>query len=151
VRGRILGPLLTLALVLALTGQTVRGRDRLEASRLLSNAEALTLGIAAGRLPRQAVADNLEALRRAAALDPVEVGIPIALGSQYLLLDRPEPAEQVYLEALRLEPRSEVYLDLGRAQWMAGRREEALRSFGVALRLDPLLVRGLPTRVPEGP
>jgi Flp pilus assembly protein TadD len=143
--GRLLAVPLTLLLVLALAGQTIRWRDRLAASRLLSDAEALTLGIAAGRIPTQAVGDNLAALRRAAALDPVEVGIPIARGSQYLLLGRLEPAEQTYLEALRLEPRSEIYLDLGRTQWLAGRKEEALRSFGLATRLDPALARELPT------
>jgi tetratricopeptide (TPR) repeat protein len=143
-RGRTLGGLLAVLLLLALAGQTVRWRDRLAASRLLANAEALTLGVAAGQVPR-ALADNLEALRRAAALDPVQVGIPIARGSQYLLLGRAEPAEQAYLEALRLEPKSEIYLDLGRAQWLAGRREEALRNFELAVRLDPRLVRALPT------
>jgi tetratricopeptide (TPR) repeat protein len=144
VKGRTLGGLLTLLLLLALAGQTVRWRDRMTASRLLANAEALTLGVAAGQIPPGALADNLAALRRAAALDPVQVGIPIARGSQYLLLGRAEPAEQAYLEALRLEPKSEIYLDLGRAQWLAGRREEALRNFELAVRLDPRLVRVLP-------
>jgi tetratricopeptide (TPR) repeat protein len=151
VKGRLLAVPLTLLLALALAGQTVRWRDRMEASRLLSTAEALTLGVAAGRVPSLAVGDNLVALRKAAALDPLEVGIPIARGSQYLLLDRPAAAEEAYLEALRLEPRSEVYLDLGRAQWMAGRREEALRNFGLAMHLDPLLVHGLPTGIPGAP
>jgi tetratricopeptide (TPR) repeat protein len=145
VRGRTLGGILTVLLVLALLGQTVRWRDRLTASRLLANAEALTLAVAAGQIPPRALADNLKALRRAAALDPVQVGIPIARGSQYLLLGRPEPAEQAYLAALRLEPKSEVYLDLGRAQWLAGRREEALRNFTLAVRLDPRLVGVLPS------
>jgi tetratricopeptide (TPR) repeat protein len=144
VRGRTLGGLLTLLLVLATIGQAVRWRDRLTASRLLANAEALTLAVAAGQIPPAALADNLKALHRAAALDPVQVGIPIARGSQYLLLGHPEPAEQAYLEALRLEPKSEVYLDLGRAQWLAGRKEEALRNFTLAVRLDPGLIRVLP-------
>jgi tetratricopeptide (TPR) repeat protein len=144
VNGRTLGRILTVLLLLALAGQTLRWHDRLTASRLLANAEALTLAVAAGQIPPRALADNLEALRQAAALDPVQVGIPIARGSQYLLLGRAEPAEEAYREALRLEPKSEVYLDLGRAQWMAGRKEEALRNFALAVRLDPGLVRVLP-------
>ena len=144
-RGRTLGGILSVLLLLALVGQTVRWRDRLTASRLLANAEALTLAVAAGQIPPRALADNLVSLRAAAALDPVQVGIPIARGSQYLLLGRAEPAEESYLEALRLEPKSEVYLDLGRAQWMAGRKEEALRNFERAVRLDPRRVRVLPT------
>jgi tetratricopeptide (TPR) repeat protein len=143
-KGGTLAALLTLLLALALAGQAVRWRARMTASRLLSDVEALTLGVAAGRVPPQALGSNLQALRRAAPLDPVEVGIPIARGSQYYLLGRAEPAEQAYAEALRLEPRPEGYLDLGRAQWLAGRREEALRNFGLAVRLDPLLARELP-------
>ena len=135
-KGRTLAALLTLLLALALVGQTVRWRNRMSASRALSNVEALTLGVASGQIPPQALAGNLEVLRRAAALDPIEVGIPIARGSQYFLLGRPEPAEEAYREALRLEPRPEAYLDLGRAQWLAGRRDEATRSFGLALRLE---------------
>ena len=150
-KGRTLGGLLSVLLLLALAGQTVRWRDRMTARRLLANAEALTLAVAAGQIPPRALADNLEALRQAAALDAVQVGIPIARGSQYLLMSRPEPAEQAYLEALRLEPKSEIYLDLGRAQWMAGRREEALRNFALAVRLDPGLVRVLPTGASGAP
>ena len=144
-KGRTLGAILTVLLLLALVGQTVRWRDRLTASRLLANAEALTLAVAAGQIPPRALSDNLVSLREAAALDPVQVGIPLARGSQYLLLGRAEPAEEAYREALRLEPKSEVYLDLGRAQWMAGRKEEALRNFELAVRLDPRLVGVLPT------
>jgi len=143
-KGRTASALLVAVLALALAGQAVRWRDRMTASRLLSNVEALTLAVASGQVPPQALASNLEALRRAAPLDPLQVGIPIARGSQYYLLGRPEPAEQAYAEALRLEPRPEGYLGLGRAQWLAGRREEALRSFGLAIRLDPLLAPELP-------
>jgi tetratricopeptide (TPR) repeat protein len=144
-KGRTLAGILSLLLVLALAGQTVRWRDRLAASRLLANAEGVILGVNAGQIPPRALVKNLEALRVAAALDPVQVGIPIARGSQYLLLGRAEPAEQAYLEALRLEPKSEIYLGLGRAQWLAGRREEALRNFALAVRLDPGMVRILPS------
>ncbi|HEY0553308.1 MAG TPA: hypothetical protein VGG20_03525 [Thermoanaerobaculia bacterium] len=144
-KGRTLAALLTLLLALALVGQAIRWRNRMTASRSLSNVEALTLGVASGQIPPQALAGNLEALRRAAALDPIEVGIPIARGSQYFLLGRSEPAEEAYREALRLEPRPEAYLDLGRAQWLAGRRDEATRSFGLALRLEPHLARELPS------
>jgi tetratricopeptide (TPR) repeat protein len=151
VKGRTLGGFLTFLLLLALAGQSVRWRDRLTASRLLANAETLTLAVAAGQIPPRALAENLEALRQAAALDPVQVGIPIARGSQYYLMGRAEPAEQAYLEALRLEPKSETYLDLGRTQWMAGRKEEALRNFALAVRLDPGLVRVLPAGVPGAP
>src|SRR4051794_30312702 len=143
-KGGTLSAIPVAVLALALAGQAVRWRDRMTASRLLSNVEALTLAVASGQVPPRALASNLQALRRAAPLDPVQVGIPIARGSQYYRLSRREPAEQAYAEALRLEPRPEGYFGLGRAQWLAGRREEALRNFGLAVRLDPLLIPELP-------
>lgn len=150
-KGRTLAAILTVLLVLALAGQTVRWRDRMTASRLLASAETLARAVDAGQIPRRALGDDLEELRQAAALDPVEVGIPISLCSQYLLLSSPEPAEQTCQEALRLEPRSDAYFYLGRAQWMAGRKEEALRNFALAVRLDPGLIHALPTGTSGAP
>jgi tetratricopeptide (TPR) repeat protein len=143
--GRTLGPILALLLALATVGQTVRWRDRAAASRLLAEVEALSLAAArSGQVPAAMIASNLQSLRRAAPLDPVEVGIPIARGSQYLLLSRAEPAIEAYREALELEPRSEGYLNLGRAQWLAGQPDEARRSFSLAVRLDPHLTSLVP-------
>ena len=143
--GRTLAVILTLLLTLATAGQALRWRHRLTASRLLAEVEALTLAAArSGQAPAGLIAANLEALRRAAPLDPVEVGIPIARGTQYFLLSRADPAIAAYGEALALEPRSEGYLNLGRAQWLAGRSDEARRSFGVAVRLDPHLASLVP-------
>jgi tetratricopeptide (TPR) repeat protein len=143
--GRALAVILTLLLALATAGQAFRWRDRLTGSRLLAEVEALSLAAARARqAPPGMIAANLEALRRAAPLDPAEVGIPIARGTQYLLLSRAEPAIQAYEEALALEPRSEGYLNLGRAQWLAGRTDEARQSFGLAVRLDPNLAGLVP-------
>jgi O-antigen ligase len=137
-------PVLAL-LVLGLAGQTVRWRDRSTASRLLRQVELLSMAAAArGQASPQMMAANLEALRRAAPLDPVEVGIPIARGTQYLFLARPAAAAEAYEQALALEPRPEGYLNLGRAQWLAGRREEARRSFALAVRLDRRLADEIP-------
>lgn len=143
--GRALAVILTVLFALAAAGQAVRWRDRMTASRLLAEVESLSLGaVRSGQVPAGMIAANLESLRRAAALDPVEVGIPIARGTQYLLLSRPEPAIQAYEEALALEPRSEGYLNLGRAQWLAGRTDEARESFATAVRLDPWLAPLVP-------
>jgi cytochrome c-type biogenesis protein CcmH/NrfG len=82
----------------------------------------------------------------------VEVGVPVARGGQYLFfLARPEEAELSYREALRLEPHPEAYMGLGKAQWMAGRRDEAGQSFTAAVRLQPLLARELPADAPAIP
>jgi tetratricopeptide (TPR) repeat protein len=145
VSGRTLAVILTLLLTLATLGQTVRWRNRMTASRLLAQVEALSVAAVSSRqAPPRMMAANLMALRRAAALDPVEVGIPIARGTQYLLLSRPDPAIQAYEAALALEPRSEGYLNLGRAQWLAGRTDEARQNFAVATRLDPWLTPLVP-------
>jgi tetratricopeptide (TPR) repeat protein len=145
VKGRTLAALLTLALVLAAMGQAVRWRNRMTANRLLGKVEQLTLAaVRYGQAPVKLMADNLEALHRAAPLNPVEVGIPMARGTQYLFLVRLDPAIQSYQEALALEPQSAGYFALGRAQWLAGRREEAGRNFALAIRLSPDLVDQLP-------
>lgn len=127
--------LLILALALAARGYS--GARRLEASRLLSRAETVSLGmVARGQAPRQLLAQNLRDLRLAAELDPLEVGIPLALGSQYLLLGRPEKAAESYREALALEPRPEIYLNLGKALRLSGQEQEANQCFDRAIRLD---------------
>lgn len=144
-KGRTLAVLLTLLLAVATVGQAFRWHNRMTASRILGRVEALTLAAYRyGRAPVKLMADNLEALRVAAARNPVEVGVPMARGTQYLFLRQPETAIGSYEEALRLEPQSVGYFALGRAQWIAGRRDEARRNFATALRLDPKLAAELP-------
>ena len=147
--GRILvWPVMAL-LALGLAGQTTRWRDRMTASRLLREAEALTMAAMSTRqLSEPLLFRNLEALRIAAAKDPVEVGIPIARGTQFYLLRRYDSAARAYGEAVALGPRPEGYLNLGRAQWAAGRRDEARANFERAVRLDPRVAAEVPR---EGP
>jgi tetratricopeptide (TPR) repeat protein len=144
-KGRLLVWPLAAVLGLALVGQTARWHARMTAGRLLAQVEALTLAAARqGNAPSGLLRANLDALRRAAALDPVEVGIPIARGSQYLVFGEPEPAIESYAAAAALEPRPEIYLNLGRADLLARRSEEARRNFALALRLDPRLAAAVP-------
>lgn len=144
-KGRVLAAAVGLLLLAALLGQTVRWRHRMAASRALRQVEMLSLAAAsAGQAPPQLMTANLDVLSRVAPLAPAEVGIPIAQGTQYLFLARPEPAIRFYEEAVALEPRPEGYLNLGRAQWLAGQREEARRNFARAVRLDPRLAEQIP-------
>ncbi len=146
-KGRVLVWPLVALLALALVGQTVRWRDRLAASRLLREVEAVTMSaMAARQLSEPLLFRHLEVLRTAASKDPVEVGIPIAAGTQYLLLRRNDAAIRAYEKAVALEPRPEGYLNLGRAQLAAGRPEEARANFQRAVRLEPRLI----LEVPEG-
>ena len=132
-------------LALALLGQTGRLRDRLIAGRMLRQVEVVSMAlIARGELPPRILASNLELLRRAAALDPGEVGIPIARGTQYLLLGNGGSAVAAYRDALELEPRPEIHLNLARALVMAGEMEKAREEFRLVAKLDPNLVRLVP-------
>lgn len=144
-KGRVLVWPVVALLALALAGQTVRWRDRLTAGRLLREVEALTMAaMSARQLSEPLLFRNLEVLRTAAPKDPVEVGIPIATGTQYLLLRRNDAAIRAYEKAVALEPRPEGYLNLGRAQLAAGRREEARANFQRAVRLEPRLYGEIP-------
>lgn len=135
-------------LALGLLAQTGRMRDRLLASRMLRQVELLSMAaLSRGEMPRGLVPSNLELLRRAAALDRTEVGIPVARGTQYLLLGNGDQAASAYLAALDLEPRPEIHLNLGRALLMAGDREGARQEFRIALRLDPHLEPMIPVEL----
>lgn len=144
-KGRDLG-LVALAVVLvALALQTGRLGDRMRASVALRQAELSTLAVARmGPRGRPLLQGNLRLLRRAAELDPQEAAIPLAIGSLHLLLDNPLAAIEAYEKALALEPRPEIYLNLGRAQARAGKLEAARHSFTLAVRSDPRLRRQVP-------
>jgi Flp pilus assembly protein TadD len=136
-------------LVLGLLAQTGRMRDRLLASRMLRQVELLSMAaLSRGEMPRGLAPANLEVLRRAAALDRTEVGIPIARGTQYLLLNNGDQAAAAYRAALELEPRPEIHLNLGRALLMAGDPEGARRELALAVRLDPHLAPLVPAEHP---
>ena len=144
-RGRTLAWVLAAALAVGFLAQLDRARDRISGSRILRQVELLSMQAAArGRAPRGILAVNLEALHRAGELYPVEIGVPVARASQHLLFGSPRAAAEGYRKALELEPRPEVYLNLGIAQVRAGETEEARRNLRLAVALDPRLSRQLP-------
>lgn len=139
--------LTALALAFALVAQTGRALDRLRASKQVRVVEVVGAQVVAvGRVPPQISAGNFRLLRQARELDPAGVAPLMGLGSQYLLMGRPDAAIEAYLQALAFEPRPEIYLNLGRAYVAAGQRAEAERAFGDALLLAP----GLRDEVPAG-
>jgi tetratricopeptide (TPR) repeat protein len=148
--GRVLVWPLLLVLGIALAGQSLRWRDRLTASRILNTVEKLTMP--AYRAQRMDLLQtHVELLHRAQVRDPLEVGIPVARGSQHFLLRQPEAAIGAYEEALRLEPRPETYLYLGLALDSAGRFDEAGRAFRLAARIDPRLLPQVPLAYRDRP
>jgi len=127
---------------------------RLEASRALHQAEIITVGaLSVGQVPRVLLQQNIRDLRQAAEKDPLEVGIPIALGSQYLLLRSPQASQEAYRSALALESRPEIYLNLGKAYQLAGDLNEAWKFYDQALLLDHHMEAQIPVqahrRMPE--
>jgi tetratricopeptide (TPR) repeat protein len=140
--------LLLLALVLQVVwlGLHVRRSVGLwEAERILKSVEMSTAqALATRRAAPGLLQQNAERLARAELLAPASASIRLARGAQFLLLGMNDKAIAAYEEALRLEPRPEIYLNLGRAQWRARQETAALESLRRALRLDPALLREIP-------
>lgn len=144
VAGRLVAAVLVLVVALALGAQWRRTSNRLRASRQLQQVEVITQQLAqAQSLSRPLLQANLRVLQGARELDPSAVGIPMAIGSHYFLLSRPDRAVEWYRRALELEPRPEIYLNLGRALLPsdeAGARESLQR----AVQLNPRLAEEVP-------
>lgn len=135
--GRQLFPFVFVPLLAALAWQTLRTHDRLEAGRLLASVEARTVAaVQARRAPSTMFTEHLAWLDRAARLDPLEIGVPIARGTQFLLLRRLDEALAAYREASALEPRPEIDMNIGRVLFMKGSRDEARRAFARAVSLN---------------
>ncbi|HMB54040.1 MAG TPA: O-antigen ligase family protein [Thermoanaerobaculia bacterium] len=136
---------LTLLAVAGLVGWIVHARGELRASRIQKAVEEVSRQLVArGGAPNQVLWAHLRVLREAEELTPEEAGLPLAAGSQYLLLGRPDEAIEQYRRAVELEPRPEGWLNLGRAQWAAGDRDAAIDSWVKAVRLHRPLRRHVP-------
>ena len=90
---------------------------------------------------------NLKLLQNAERLAPADSRLALARGSQFLLLDRPREAAAAYREALAVEARPEIYLNLGRALAAAGDRQAAAESFHRAETLAPWLSSRVPAEL----
>lgn len=90
-----------------------------------------------------AFGEAVKRLRRAQELDPAEVGIPIARGGIHRLLDRHGAALEAFEAARELEPRPEVFAQLGHVYRAQGRAEEAQEAYASAILLDHTLAREL--------
>jgi tetratricopeptide (TPR) repeat protein len=134
---------LLLVLLWAMAGQWQRTRARLTASRELLRIEADALEAARqAALPRELLQSQIEVLRALGPLDPSEFGIPLAIGSHFLLLGSSSSAIRWYEQALRLETRPEILFNLARAQALAGNVELSAEYLEQARRLDPLRFAG---------
>ncbi len=144
--GRRLATPLALLLLAALVFEVRRGARLLGADKRVKVVET-TSPVAAARRDAAGQAllrRNLELLRDAAAMDRADVRVPLARGSVQLLLGRLDDAIASYRQALALEPRPEIHLNLGRALAAAGRRAEAEPHFALVRQLDWRLARAIP-------
>jgi tetratricopeptide (TPR) repeat protein len=142
---RALFPFVFVTLIAALAWQTMRARHRIEASVLLARVEARTIAaLQARRAPSTMFTEHLGWLEEAARLDPLEIGVPIARGTQFLLLRRADEALAAYRAAAALEPRPEIDLNIGRALWMKDAKDEARAAFTRAIQLNPHLKGEVP-------
>jgi tetratricopeptide (TPR) repeat protein len=132
-------PLLATALLL----QLVRAERLLRASRMVGSVEQMTQNFLTSQ-PRRSPTKgrlryNLDFLAEAGKLAPGWVHIPVNRGHQYLLLKRPQEAIQEFNQALEIEPRAEVYANLGTAYEMAGETAAARQAYEKMELLDPTL------------
>jgi tetratricopeptide (TPR) repeat protein len=135
--GRIARWIAVLPLALALGYLGFRTAQQREAAQVRRQVEAVSLAQEAqGKRVPTWVAQSLRDLRRAAELDPLDPGIPMLLGGQYMLLDRPREAIEAYEAALALEPRPEFYLNLAGALRQAGEDKAAKKASRQAVVLD---------------
>ena len=129
----VLLPLLALTLAL----QVPRALRRWQASRILAVVKTVTVEASRrGRLSRRLLECNIELLRQAESFTRADVALQIARGGQYLLLNRPQAAIRAFQKAGDLEPRGEIYAQLGRAYLKAGDRHAAAEAFELAILLD---------------
>ena len=134
----LMGICISIVLALALLFQTMRASSQLAANRALRVAEESGLQmLTSDRVERSALLRNLELLRRAATDAPADPRIPMAIGSQYMILGNRSAAARWYRRALAVEARPEIYFNLGRALWLSGQEDESLEAYRAAVKLDP--------------
>jgi tetratricopeptide (TPR) repeat protein len=90
-----------------------------------------------------AFGEAIKLLRRAQELDPSKVEVLIVRGSLHRLLRRPKAALEAYKQALALEPRPEVFTQMGHVYRSLGRKEQARAAYRSAILLDHTLARDL--------
>jgi tetratricopeptide (TPR) repeat protein len=154
VSGRRLFPLVLVVLAVLTWWSFERMQQRLRANLILNMAEIQGGQIAAregavGPELRPLIATTIQGLRQAVADAPADSRIPLAIGSHYLMLGNVTEAAEWYRRALELEPRPEIYLNLGRAAWAAGDRDAAIEHFRSAVLIEAGLRRSVPPALRE--
>lgn len=79
---------------------------------------------------------NVADLTRLRESSPTDVRVPVLIAANQLLMGLREEAVRSYDEALRVEPRPEIYMARGDALVQVGRVDEAVESYAAAVRFD---------------
>jgi len=82
--------------------------------------------------------ENLRALASLRETAPDDVRVPALIAANYELLAQYDEMLRASDDALRVEPRPEMYLLRGDALLALGRVDEAVESYAVAARFDPV-------------
>jgi tetratricopeptide (TPR) repeat protein len=86
---------------------------------------------------------NLELLAGLRESCPTEVRVPMLTGANLEFVGRPEDALASYKEALQIDHRPEIYVEVARMQLELGQVDEAVASYVTATRFSPLVLEGI--------
>ncbi len=115
---------------------------RVEANSVAAISErnlAAALHQRGGSLPRRFLEDSLARLEKARELDPASVEVAVSQAGFLFLLHRYEQAEKIYLEAIEIEERAEIYANLARLYLQQNRPGDAIKPLRKAILIDPQL------------
>ncbi|HEX8410542.1 MAG TPA: hypothetical protein VF883_16880 [Thermoanaerobaculia bacterium] len=86
---------------------------------------------------------NLEVLAGLRESCATEVRVPMLTGANLEFVGRAEDALASYKEALRVDQRPEIYVEVARMQLELGQVDEAVASYVTATRYSPLVLDGI--------
>lgn len=86
---------------------------------------------------------NLELLAGLRESCPTEVRVPMLTGANLEFVGRAEDALASYQEALRVDQRPEIYVEMARMQLQLGQVDQAVASYVAATRFSPLVLDGI--------
>jgi tetratricopeptide (TPR) repeat protein len=91
--------------------------------------------------------ETLERAGKASAQCGEDLHLYMIRGANLRILRRSEEAEAMFREALRLNRRPEIYLQLGLAQVESGKNAEAVESFRKAVEFQPIIMEQVPVHL----
>lgn len=123
----------------------LHGKDRIGAQRLVRTVESLAMeGGRRGQMPPRVLDLGLDMLRQAEDLDPSLTSVKITRGGLFMVAGRQASAERTYQEALVMQNRAEIWVNLARLRLSHGDSEGALQAAQAAQSLGARVGRDLP-------